>query len=407
MASISFLLQSTKKPASIYVRVRDSNFDAKAKTDLLIDPDNWSSAKKQPKNIKDAEGKKIKSDLDEIYSIILKGLNTKDAFTTIDSTWIYETLNPKNNKEEYKTILEYFDIYLNFKKSKKAKSSMISKINVVKKLVYDFEKQRKRTILLIDFDLKMTEEFVDYMTSNNYRQSYIFRVVKFIKTVCRHARDSGLKTSPNLDSIKTEDSETSKIYLTLEEIEKIKLVNLTTDGLTNARDWLVISCYLGQRVSDLMRCSKDKIKKIGNHYAIDLTQKKTQKPILVAITPEVELELKKRNGDFPRSISAQRYNEHIKEVCKIAGLTNKVHGILYDKETNRDIDGEYEKWQLITSHVGRRSFATNYYGKYPTAFLMSQTGHTTERAFLEYIGKGRMDFISQFLDMVHSNVVKS
>ena len=403
MASISFLLQSTKKPASIYVRVRDSNFDAKAKTDLLIDPDNWSSAKKQPKNIKDAEGKKIKSDLDEIYSIILKGLNTKDAFTTIDSTWIYETLNPKNNKEEYKTILEYFDIYLDFKISKKAKSSMVSKIKVVKKLVADFEKQRKRTILLIDFDLKMTEEFVDYMTSNNYRQSYIFRVVKFIKTVCRHARDSGLRTHPNLDSIKTEDSDTCKIYLSLDEIEKIKSVNLTTDGLTNARDWLVISCFLGQRVSDLMRCSKDKIVKTGNHFSVDLTQKKTEKAIYAAITPEVEHELKKRGGEFPRPISAQRYNEHIKDICKIAGLNEKIEGILYDKETNRDIDGVYEKWQLISSHVGRRSFATNYYGRYPTAFLMSQTGHTTERAFLEYIGKGRIDFISQFLDMLYSN----
>jgi integrase len=403
MASITFLLQSTKKPASIYVRVRDSDFDAKAKTDLFIDPDNCSVAKKQPKNIKDADGKKIKKELDDIYSIILNGLNTKDSLTIVDSTWIYDKLKPQNNKEEYKTLVEYFDIYLDFKIVKKAKTSMISKIKVVRKLVNDFQEFRKRKVLLVDFDMKTTEEFVDFMVSNKYRQSYIFRVVKFIKTVCRHARDSGLKTNSNLDSIKTVDSDTCKIYLTIEEIEKIKAVILTTDGLSNARDWLVISCYLGQRVSDLMRCSKDKIKKIGNHYAIDLTQKKTQKPILVAITPEVELELKKRNGDFPRSISAQRYNEHIKEVCKIAGLTNKVNGILYDKETNRDIDGEYEKWQLITSHVGRRSFATNYYGKYPTAFLMSQTGHTTERAFLEYIGKGRMDFISQFLDMVHGS----
>jgi hypothetical protein len=63
-----------------------------------------------------------------------------------------------------------------------------------------------------------------------------------------------------------------------------------------------------------------------------------------------------------------------------------------------------EKWHQITSQVGRRSFSTNYYGKYPNAFLMSQTDHTTERAFLGYIGKGRIDFISQFLDMVYRDV---
>lgn len=59
MASISFLLQSTKKPASIYVRERDINFDAKAKTGKTIDPEKWSSAKKQPKKLRDEDLKAL------------------------------------------------------------------------------------------------------------------------------------------------------------------------------------------------------------------------------------------------------------------------------------------------------------------------------------------------------------
>ena len=54
---------------------------------------------------------------------------------------------------------------------------------------------------------------------------------------------------------------------------------------------------------------------------------------------------------------------------------------------NRKVEGIYPKWQLVTSHIGRRSFATNNYGKIPTALLIGVTGHSTESMFLEYIGK--------------------
>ena len=42
---------------------------------------------------------------------------------------------------------------------------------------------------------------------------------------------------------------------------------------------------------------------------------------------------------------------------------------------------------ISTSHIGRRSFATNNYGTIPTALLIGVTGHSTETMFLEYIGK--------------------
>ncbi len=44
-----------------------------------------------------------------------------------------------------------------------------------------------------------------------------------------------------------------------------------------------------------------------------------------------------------------------------------------------------QKWEAITSHIGRRSFASNFYGKIPTALLMEATGHSTEQMFNRYI----------------------
>ena len=53
--------------------------------------------------------------------------------------------------------------------------------------------------------------------------------------------------------------------------------------------------------------------------------------------------------------------------------------------------GIYKKYELVTSHIGRRSFATNFYGKIPTSFLIYMTGHSTEAMFLNYIGKSNKD----------------
>ena len=65
------------------------------------------------------------------------------------------------------------------------------------------------------------------------------------------------------------------------------------------------------------------------------------------------------------------------------------------KENNiqkiRRVEGVYPKYELVTSHIGRRSFATNYYGDIPTSYLIYVTGHSSEIMFLNYIGKSNKD----------------
>ncbi len=129
---------------------------------------------------------------------------------------------------------------------------------------------------------------------------------------------------------------------------------------------------------------------------IEFTQKKTGKEMTVPLSQKVIEILDKRKGDFPRAISDQKYNDYIKEVCKEAKIIQQVKGSritetapesgIFRKET-----GTFEKWELVTSHIGRRSFASNNYGKIPTSFLIYVTGHSTEAMFLNYIGKSNKD----------------
>ena len=114
--------------------------------------------------------------------------------------------------------------------------------------------------------------------------------------------------------------------------------------------------------------------------------------------------LNKRGGSFPRAISSQKYNDYIKIVCKNAGLDEIINA---SRRQKIDVDGkfpfrnklgDFKKWQLITSHIGRRSFATNFYGKIPTSYLTYMTGHSTEQMFLNYIGKSNKDIALEMFD---------
>jgi integrase len=253
--------------------------------------------------------------------------------------------------------------------------------------------ERKRPILIKDVNDSFKNEFVSYQKNKGYAQNTIQRELVFIKTFCKHARFIGLETNPQLDSIKIERAKAEKIYLTFDELEAIERKEFDNDYLDNARDWLIISCYTGQRVSDFLRFTPEMIRIENSKRFLEFTQKKTGKLMTVPLHEKVLQILEKRGGYFPRQISDQRYNDYIKEVCKLTGLNSIIQGGKQIETINgiRKVSGIYPKYELVTSHIGRRSFATNFYGKIPTTYLIYITGHSSEAMFLNYIGKSNKD----------------
>ena len=117
---------------------------------------------------------------------------------------------------------------------------------------------------------------------------------------------------------------------------------------------------------------------------MDLIQIKTKKSITVGIIDPTVLEFLRR--DFPQKTNASVFNKKIKELCRLAGIDQVIRGNKMSSVTKRVEFGMYPKYELITSHSIRRSFATNYFGKIETPILMQITGHSQESTFLSYIG---------------------
>ena len=117
---------------------------------------------------------------------------------------------------------------------------------------------------------------------------------------------------------------------------------------------------------------------------IDILQQKTKKAVTVGVADPLVIEILK--NEFPRKISQVIFNKQIKSLCKMAGIDGLVSGFKNNPKTRRKEVVCAPKYEFITSHIMRRSFASNYYGKIETPLLMNITGHSKESTFLTYIG---------------------
>lgn len=407
MATVNFLYRSTKDKANLHVRLlyrfNDNDFVFGANTKFETTKDYWSKDHKRKSRdiILTNEQTRVNTELNKIENHVLNAYNSVSP-EAITKEWLQTQIdsyyNPPKEAEAIPTELtKYIDFYIEYRKHE-SKQTSIQKFKVIKTKIEKIEVLRKAPYLIKDVNDNFKNEFVNFYKSKNYAQNTMQRELTFIKTFCRHARFLGLETHPQLDSLRLDSMKVEKIYLTFDELNKIEKIEKEklTDSLDNAKDWLIISCYCGQRVSDFMRFTADMIRIENGKKLIEFTQVKTGKIMTVPLHPKVIEILDKRGGAFPYAISDQKYNDYIKTVCEIAELTEKITGSkhletapksgIFRKET-----GLYRKCDLITSHIGRRSFATNFYGKIPTTYLIYVTGHSTEVMFLNYIGKSNKD----------------
>ena len=72
-----------------------------------------------------------------------------------------------------------------------------------------------------------------------------------------------------------------------------------------------------------------------------------------------------------------------------------MQGRIYNKKIKRKVVGLYEKFELVTSHIGRRSFATNLFGKLSNEVIMSVCGWSKSEMLFKYIKKSNRDHAIQ------------
>ncbi len=397
MKVFQFLIQKKKNEgdAIIYVRMRvGRKIDLKQRTMFHVPIKNWDEKMGVVKNAKTSELKELVVALSNVRlrleNAYLKAELNKER---IDTQWFSNILhrNPQKEGSLPDTLIDYFDYYITVKKSTAATQSL-KKWSSVRQKIIAYETDRKYKVKLKDVNEKFRIDFEDYCKGKEkLSANYFERVLSFIKTICKHAGQNDLEISPQLHGLRAKKETVHNIYFTREEIELIHRTPMPSEELENSKDWLIISCNTAQRISDFMHFSKDDLVDMVTGAecikAIRIKQQKTGKLLEIPVFKMVKEIMDKRGGNFPMSISDQRYNVNIKKVCQIVGLNQLVYGSKMDKKTKRLIKGQFPKWELVSSHIGRRTFATCQFGHLPNTHIMAYTGHTTEKQLLAYIGK--------------------
>jgi integrase len=400
MATINYLVKAKKFYSNILLRFKDGRrFDFTVSTDIKVDPKNWSSSKQKIKIIAENRSKdEINNQLNKLKDFIIDEFNLDNMKGVyIDTNWLKKKIsvffNRPNTERDIDTVyfIPFVERFIEMAPSRiiKGKNQPVSKGTITKytttknKLV-EFEERFKTKLKFTDLDLIFYDKFLNFLqVEQKINLGTVGNYIGTIKTIAREAKLQSLPVHPHIDHPKffAPKVKTDSIYLNDGEIDHIFKFNFKDDArLENTRDLFIIGLRTGLRISDFLRLKETNLKE----GYIEIETQKTGQHVVIPMHPQVKEVLERRNG-FPATLSDQRFNEYIKDVCKMVGFTKVIEGSKINPKTKRKEKGTFPKYELVTSHICRRSFASNLYGKLPNMVIMGITGHQTEAQFLKYI----------------------
>lgn len=240
-----------------------------------------------------------------------------------------------------------------------------------------------------DITVDWRSGFLKYLQSFNVNRNTEGKHIKNIKYFLNEATERGVNNNLAFKSrsFTKPMEEVNKPYLSVDEIKEISNLELSNDvNLDIVRDYFIISCFTALRYSDVIDIQKHYIK---NGYLEKFT-KKTGKAVIVPLRPEVISILEKYKYALPPAPTNQHFNRSLKVIGKKAGLNTpftitRTKGGIKTSKT-------YEKWQLLTSHVGRRSLITNCVKEQMnTNAIMLLSGHKSPKVFQSYVQINEME----------------
>ena len=345
-----------------------------------------------------------------------------------NGSWLAEVADRYNNPTKAKNAAQGKDIYTLFVEylTKKQFSTDFHKGNLVMiRSVFRWEafrnatERKKFTACVFSLNKEDIEDYKDYLTNEkalseeypaifsqiiNYPEyigkgnrkieargsNAVYKLLKKFKQFFAYLNSEGITHNNPFEGV---DMGAEKFgtpyYITTEERDIIASTEMPTQHLTTQRDIFIFHCFIGCRISDLIKLTADNI----NNGVLTYTPHKTQDEGVQALQARIPLhhkakelitqyEGKDEQGRLFPFISNQKYNDAIKEIFTIAGITRMV-------EIRNALTGQIEQRpinEVASSHLARRTFCGNLYFKVQDPNLIGKmSGHTEgSKAFSRY-----------------------
>lgn len=385
---INFYLQGKKaKEKPIIALFRRNGILVKVNVGIVVSVKHWDTKRQRVKNVLDEPNRdSINYKLSQIQSSFQK-LYLEECFESPTKSQVKKILLESIKGKPVAKVVELFEFFeyhidelskrTNPNSGKPLSKETINKFRLLKKFMAEFDSMLKFESLDNSFYL----EFTDWLrTERDFKPNTIGKYIRALKELLNNATHQGFNTHGDYKKFKNLKIQTKEIYLNEEELKKLFDLDLKeSPALDNARNLFLIGCFTGVRHSDIDKVLSEykSNKKIDE---VVIVQKKTGSRSIIPILNDARPLLERK----PHNISNQKFNQYIKELGRLAGITEPIKF----EETKGKVTSTIEepKYKLMKTHTARRSFATNSYkrGLAPKA-IMVVTGHKKEQSFYEYL----------------------
>lgn len=383
--TIKFYLKHKSEPSLLSVRYRNLGVIYQASTGIKVDPKEWDGARirvnwKSKMDPPDHIREKIQTNeyLDRVehtlrsahFHLLATGTITRESMRDE-----YQT-RMGLKKEPVKYLIDWMDHLMKERdRSGLFRKGTIKVMNTARQKLYKYESQRGYHHTFDEINMDFFGGFMDFLSKSKFKNNYLNKIIRNIKVAMSEALERGLHQNRKFQSkrFNVPKEDVFNVYLNPDDLQKI-LSKQMSEAMERTRDLFLIGCYTGLRYGDIARLAKEHFR--DGHIYITPQKDKKKRQLVIPCTPVVRLILDKYEYRLPKTPSNQLMNRQLKDICKAAEINDPV---IKDGKT-------YQKYQLVSTHTARRSFATNAFRAGIQAIsIMRITGHTTEQTFMKYI----------------------
>ena len=393
------------KSNNLYCRlISGRQVDLCKKIGVTIPSEYWDTKNEKIKNTYKFDNKdRINSKLFMLKAKITDKYNFDNLNgEIIDTNWLEiaideafgRTSQAKGKTENWRIFfLDFCNYWLKYESSKTNETAIYQYKTFVDLHLTNYLKSNSLVKVKIkEVGNKTIESFIEYLLAKNLSMQSTKRHANRFKFFLNRAENMNLEVNKNYKEkiiVKNEKEAVKEIYLNESEIESIYNIDYSENlMLDNIRDNFIIGLCTGLRVSDFNNnLNKNNIV----DGFIEIKTKKTGTAVAIPLHKYIIEILNKRNGNLPKRVKDSTFNEYIKTVCEKAEINESTLGLLFDGKTKRNKLDYYEKYKLVSSHICRRSFATNLFGKVPNYVIQAVGGWATEKMMLHYIKKSNRE----------------
>lgn len=384
--NIKYTLSGTKTIKKLSIRFYHHKLDISAVTNVMLMDHEWDSELQSAVN-----NDELNIALQELKLSVLKAYNRDFCKgVSITKVWLQKVIKSSFMRPKLEVGLKTpdYSIYVSdfatfwienhasdWKVSAKKFMEEPAK-NQYKKFVEtlnEYENLIGDKMQLRNTTKKDIEGFIDWLETENYQTSTIERNIGRLRFFFNRATEMDFEVSQAFKERIYFDPENDieGVYLNEVEIQKIIDKDFSDNEELNCiKQNFLISLHSGLRISDFMKLDISNIK----DGMITLKTQKTKQKIVIPVHEVVEKILNDNFGFLPKKVSSTEYNKQIKVICQICEIDNLVFGKVFDSKLKRKVTKYYKKYELVTSHIGRKSFLSNNYDKVSPQVLNSVLG---------------------------------